>query len=124
MIPSRPVVGLWPCTRSKFTERRSLPSSTSKRLNDRSSFHPAASPDRPIPASNSVDLAIPTLTPLMPMKVSAPLASRRKLLGLSVSRSEEHTSELQSLMRISYAVFCLKNKNLQYQLISETHHTR
>src|SRR3546814_3542529 len=27
------------------------------------------------------------------------------------SRSEEHTSELQSLMRISYAVFCLKNKN-------------
>src|SRR3546814_4446341 len=28
-----------------------------------------------------------------------------------VKRSEEHTSELQSLMRISYAVFCLKNKN-------------
>src|SRR3546814_7511225 len=32
-------------------------------------------------------------------------------LGL-VLRSEEHTSELQSLMRISYAVFCLKKKNL------------
>src|SRR3546814_2312299 len=30
--------------------------------------------------------------------------------GVSVSRSEEHTSELQSLMRISYAVFCLKKK--------------
>src|SRR3546814_3598719 len=29
------------------------------------------------------------------------------------ARSEEHTSELQSLMRISYAVFCLKKKNLQ-----------
>src|SRR3546814_8148883 len=28
----------------------------------------------------------------------------------AVHRSEEHTSELQSLMRISYAVFCLKNK--------------
>src|SRR3546814_10116651 len=28
------------------------------------------------------------------------------------SRSEEHTSELQSLMRISYAVFCLKQKNI------------
>src|SRR3546814_1830625 len=28
-----------------------------------------------------------------------------------VCRSEEHTSELQSLMRISYAVFCLKKKN-------------
>src|SRR3546814_6732536 len=29
----------------------------------------------------------------------------------SADRSEEHTSELQSLMRISYAVFCLKKKN-------------
>src|SRR3546814_9142115 len=32
------------------------------------------------------------------------------------SRSEEHTSELQSLMRISYAVFCLKKKNITNQL--------
>src|SRR3546814_7811252 len=31
-------------------------------------------------------------------------------LGLILARSEEHTSELQSLMRISYAVFCLKKK--------------
>src|SRR3546814_5939319 len=31
--------------------------------------------------------------------------------GFSVGRSEEHTSELQSLMRISYAVFCLKKTN-------------
>src|SRR3546814_8572852 len=30
--------------------------------------------------------------------------------GTSLSRSEEHTSELQSLMRISYAVFCLKTQ--------------
>src|SRR3546814_6784759 len=30
--------------------------------------------------------------------------------GLDLKRSEEHTSELQSLMRISYAVFCLKKK--------------
>src|SRR3546814_6078481 len=30
---------------------------------------------------------------------------------MQVDRSEEHTSELQSLMRISYAVFCLKKKN-------------
>src|SRR3546814_4403101 len=35
------------------------------------------------------------------------------LLGLDVNRSEEHTSELQSLMRISYAVFCLKKKKKQ-----------
>src|SRR3546814_3959492 len=31
--------------------------------------------------------------------------------GVTPTRSEEHTSELQSLMRISYAVFCLKQKN-------------
>src|SRR3546814_1360222 len=31
------------------------------------------------------------------------------------ARSEEHTSELQSLMRISYAVFCLKKKTTQYR---------
>src|SRR3546814_5984215 len=31
-------------------------------------------------------------------------------LGVDLERSEEHTSELQSLMRISYAVFCLKKK--------------
>src|SRR3546814_5460382 len=36
----------------------------------------------------------------------------RNLLVIEVKlRSEEHTSELQSLMRISYAVFCLKKKN-------------
>src|SRR3546814_1160702 len=34
------------------------------------------------------------------------------------SRSEEHTSELQSLMRISYAVFCLKKKNTDYTITS------
>src|SRR3546814_5573693 len=32
---------------------------------------------------------------------------------IAQSRSEEHTSELQSLMRISYAVFCLKKKNIR-----------
>src|SRR3546814_4292921 len=34
-----------------------------------------------------------------------------KACALGQARSEEHTSELQSLMRISYAVFCLKKKN-------------
>src|SRR3546814_7318934 len=34
-------------------------------------------------------------------------------------RSEEHTSELQSLMRISYAVFCLKKKNNKQHTIQE-----
>src|SRR3546814_4271758 len=37
-------------------------------------------------------------------------------------RSEEHTSELQSLMRISYAVFCLKKKNKTKHKHKSTHH--
>src|SRR3546814_3106704 len=44
---------------------------------------------------------------------------RKFISNLEAARSEEHTSELQSLMRISYAVFCLKKKNksisLEYQ---------
>src|SRR3546814_1162081 len=43
-----------------------------------------------------------------PESLSGDLPVRRS--GLQSGRSEEHTSELQSLMRISYAVFCLKNK--------------
>src|SRR3546814_1914933 len=43
------------------------------------------------------------------------LAVRAFHAGL-LRRSEEHTSELQSLMRISYAVFCLKKKNVQHTL--------
>src|SRR3546814_6411509 len=35
---------------------------------------------------------------------------RKASVGIVEVRSEEHTSELQSLMRISYAVFCLKHK--------------
>src|SRR3546814_10559640 len=39
----------------------------------------------------------------------------RSAVQRSDERSEEHTSELQSLMRISYAVFCLKKKRTQLQ---------
>src|SRR3546814_6030949 len=39
-------------------------------------------------------------------------------------RSEEHTSELQSLMRISYAVFCLKKKNNRQKYEQKTQRTQ
>src|SRR3546814_4855641 len=39
---------------------------------------------------------------------------------LDDQRSEEHTSELQSLMRISYAVFCLKQKTPLHNLLTDT----
>src|SRR3546814_3286424 len=48
--------------------------------------------------------------------VSALLDLGGRRFGAPVrDRSEEHTSELQSLMRISYAVFCLKKKNNKYK---------
>src|SRR3546814_2582964 len=42
-----------------------------------------------------------------------PFRAGCRALWKEACRSEEHTSELQSLMRISYAVFCLKKKNTQ-----------
>src|SRR3546814_537979 len=54
-----------------------------------------------------------------PSRIAAPIAGfpyRSAVycrMGGYVARSEEHTSELQSLMRNSYAVFCLKKKNIQ-----------
>src|SRR3546814_8736873 len=49
-----------------------------------------------------------------------PLIARKSRPAKDTRRSEEHTSELQSLMRISYAVFCLKKKTTQ---IHTTHTT-
>src|SRR3546814_7302027 len=46
-------------------------------------------------------------------RVLAPTAGDGKQTPQSAARSEEHTSELQSLMRNSYAVFCLKKKKNQ-----------
>src|SRR3546814_6217900 len=48
-----------------------------------------------------------TPTHLASLRAHGPCPQHRR----SFARSEEHTSELQSLMRISYAVFCLKKKN-------------
>src|SRR3546814_5695420 len=48
------------------------------------------------------------------------LASSHPCSGRPRLRSEEHTSELQSLMRISYAVFCLKKKKIMHQINAST----
>src|SRR3546814_1725543 len=59
---------------------------------------------KPVPRRDSGDLSkenAPAQAPAHPSLISDPVVQRR---------SEEHTSELQSLMRISYAVFCLKKK--------------
>src|SRR3546814_9323724 len=48
---------------------------------------------------------------IVSMGLAAPMVAQEMAFSAELlSRSEEHTSELQSLMRISYAVFCLKKK--------------
>src|SRR3546814_5419882 len=83
-------------------------------------------------ADKGLDLRI-ELPAAMPTVLRADHGRVRQVL---LNRSEEHTSELQSLMRISYAVFCLKKKkkmsrsyeylqiNTQYTTSSLTIHTQ
>src|SRR3546814_1223810 len=59
-----------------------------------------------------IDLFLGKDVPKEPgVTVDKPRAWPVVLVAVGRRRSEEHTSELQSLMRISYAVFCLKKKN-------------
>src|SRR3546814_3366473 len=61
---------------------------------------------------------------LPPPERFAPLDWLDRTLDKLLNRSEEHTSELQSLMRISYAVFCLKKKtNNNHHNINRTLYT-
>src|SRR3546814_2512961 len=71
------------------------------------------------PRSTRTDTLFPytTLFRSLAARAGADAVRCRRHAGLpgrsaGKSRSEEHTSELQSLMRISYAVFCLKKKKL------------
>src|SRR3546814_6568528 len=59
----------------------------------------------------SAHLAQAVVDPRIGLHVAQVRIVRRKQVELARQRSEEHTSELQSLMRISYAVFCLQKKN-------------
>src|SRR3546814_5554185 len=60
---------------------------------------------------NAITVRVIAFTPLRATVAPAIFVKRTPL----TVRSEEHTSELQSLMRISYAVFCLKKKNINNQ---------
>src|SRR3546814_2230916 len=65
--------------------------------------------------SERAGLAVPVVPGIMPIVNTAQLLRFSAACGAEIPRwrSEEHTSELQSLMRISFAVFCLKKKNQQ-----------
>src|SRR3546814_1709037 len=79
---------------------RSSPSATASVLQPRRAVPPPPRASRPIPPRPA------------PPRPSTKSASSFPCFVCSSARSEEHTSELQSLMRISYAVFCLKKTNI------------
>src|SRR3546814_8258656 len=64
-----------------------------------------------------------TIAPLPRLAISADGRVTYSWLSGTAERSEEHTSELQSLMRTSYAVFCLKKKNKNLIVVELTRRT-
>src|SRR3546814_3592079 len=79
--------------------------------NHRGTAHPMASA-RPLPSAPPI---------AMGQGVPSRIASARRHRRGASTRSEEHTSELQSLMRISYAVFCWKKKTQTNKQKTTTH---
>src|SRR3546814_6197672 len=89
----------------------------------------------PIVLLGLVAAAFLSIDPLRPFTASAPpietvTVERTVLDGDGIllrvradGRSEEHTSELQSLMRISYAVFCLQQTNRKLLRLTQTNST-
>src|SRR3546814_4430569 len=67
----------------------------------------------PRPPATRTGSAVPAPAPEPPWRSDSGFTCHPSLPGAIAHRSEEHTSELQSLMRISYAVFCLKKKKIQ-----------
>src|SRR3546814_1377514 len=70
------------------------------------------------PASDNVVAENRAATSAAPVPATAPVTEANPAVYqkddlIGAARSEEHTSELQSLMRISYAVFCLKKKKVK-----------
>src|SRR3546814_6982549 len=75
-------------------------------------FSHMIAPRRPAPAwRRGIEVVAAWTWPLLFIRSSRRDARDGMAVQLQPPRSEEHTSELQSLMRISYAVFCLKKKN-------------
>src|SRR3546814_6081939 len=71
-----------------------------------------------VECATAIASRLPQLTAFFLKELGQTVGAR--LARDSGGRSEEHTSELQSLMRISYAVFCLKKKNNQLHISRNT----
>src|SRR3546814_4650133 len=80
-----------------------------QRLRESRQIH--AERGEPLHVRDHLELLYIAANRIHPGKTRRVFEQRRNDPVLRCARSEEHTSELQSLMRISYAVFCLKKKN-------------
>src|SRR3546814_9735507 len=101
--------------RSEFCEGRSAqaewPSHPDARLDVRNSLESATGqPGIPFRGSVNRNARLPSMLPLQATEVECRRAESFRWQQTAAVRSEEHTSELQSLMRNSYAVFCLNKK--------------
>src|SRR3546814_4938934 len=96
-------------SRSDLAETEAATWVTSR--NGRKPLRTSSQPSSPLSKaqSNSADHS----QPLNVWQKALCAVTSSRISKVSRCRSEEHTSELQSLMRLSYAVFCLKNKNRQ-----------
>src|SRR3546814_10279207 len=94
--------------RSPYGEKTRTPSSSAV---------PMPQPHQRLPCTSTLK---PSGVPSPASNSTRPPLSDRPSVDTS-KRSEEHTSELQSLMRISYAVFCLKNKKTLNRRTRHTH---
>src|SRR3546814_1724113 len=112
-----------PCCFFLFKQKTAYEMRISDRSSDVCSSDLAGRPARPHRGASAASPAAPT--PARSRRSAPRRAARPRSRAAAAShprrpRSEEHTSELQSLMRISYAVFCLKKKHNKF-LIYKLH---
>src|SRR3546814_4677199 len=101
-LSSRRPASIQPCRRPREYWSNNLAQATSRRAPFRASGTSACNL-----MSSSSELAM--------LKLYSADSAQDVAINEIQNRSEEHTSELQSLMRISYAVFCLKNKKQNHK---------
>src|SRR3546814_5127900 len=100
MVKAEPAPCAWPIGRTPYTFRRCAEFPV---------FFATGNGTRRLPPFHA------SMEAAVPLSCFGWIASQNNPMRDKTRRSEEHTSELQSLMRISYAVFCLKKKTQHKQ---------
>src|SRR3546814_8970782 len=99
-----------PRQRDTLARAPASPATMARRIGTMGSTHGVNDNNSPKTRHDRIILAQPAVARNAAMPVSPMFNTAPSPVSLPADRSEEHTSELQSLMRNSYAVFCLKKK--------------